>query len=60
MLLTGYEEKLPFVKPAPIEVEELAKQRKQKDRQKKVSKDSTAGAKLDEDVDNLKANNAED
>ncbi|XP_013391151.1 serine--tRNA ligase, cytoplasmic-like [Lingula anatina] len=47
----AYKEKLPFVKPAPIEEQETKKQKKQKDSQKKVTE------KVAKDVKDMKLDN---
>lgn len=39
----GYDEKLPFVKPAPIDQEESKKSKKHKDAQKKKNKNVAEG-----------------
>jgi seryl-tRNA synthetase len=44
LLISDFAEKIPFVKPAPIDQEESAKQKKQKAGQKKT-KDVTEGVK---------------
>lgn len=41
--LAGYNEKLPFVKPAPIDQEESKKSKKHKDAQKKKDKNVAEG-----------------
>ena len=43
LLISGLEEKIPFVKKAPIEQEESAKQKKQKDGQKKKKQKGEQG-----------------
>ena len=41
----GYDEKLPFVKPAPIDQEESKKSKKHKEAQKKKEKNVAEGVK---------------
>ena len=47
-----YQEKLPFVKPAPIEQEETKKQKKQKESQKKKGQ----GDSVEKGVKNMDIN----
>lgn len=55
--VTVYSEKIPFVKPAPIEQEELAKQKKQQTgkKEKGVGKHKESGdGKLKDELENVK------
>ena len=52
MFHLGYEQKIPFVKPAPIDQEETKKQKKQKSGQKK--KDGSAAGDATDGVKNMK------
>ena len=52
IFLSGYAEKIPFVKPAPIDQEETKKQKKQKSGQKK--KDNEAAGDATDGVKNMK------
>jgi len=57
-LISGLDEKIPFVKKAPIEQEESAKQKKQKDGQKKKKQKGEQGqGDLTEPVQNMKLDN---
>ena len=52
IFLSGYAEKIPFVKPAPIDQEETKKQKKQKSGQKK--KDNEAAGDATDGIKNMK------
>ncbi len=53
LVTSGYSEKIPFVKPAPIDQEETKKQKKQKGGQKKKEEGAAAGD-AENGVKNLK------
>lgn len=58
-LFTEWKEKIPFVKPAPIDIEETKKQKKQKGGQKKKEKGGAAkcAGDISKGVEDIKVEN---
>lgn len=55
-LLAGFNEKILFVRPAPIDQEETSKQKKQKQGQKKVAKPSKSDTGASSSTQNITNN----